>query len=73
MKLISGLLSLFHVLSSTYGSSLLCVIYLFFIFKFFFLFLDTTMGTKEPKSRTVEEIKGCPSSIQVAEVEVEIP
>ena len=39
----------------------------------FILFLDTTMGTKEPKSRTVEEIKGCPSSIQVAEVEVEIP
>ena len=68
MKLISGLLSLFHVLSSTYGSSLLCVIYLFI-----YLFLDTTMGTKEPKSRTVEEIKGCPSSIQVAEVEVEIP
>ena len=70
MKLISGLLSLFHVLSSTYGSSLLCVIYLFI---YFFLFLDTTMGTKEPKSRTVEEIKGCPSSIQVAEVEVETP
>ena len=68
MKLISGLLSLFHVLSSTYGSSLLCVIYLFI-----YLFVDTTMGTKEPKSRTVEEIKGCPSSIQVAEVEVEIP
>ena len=67
MKLISGLLSLFHVLSSTYGSSLLCVIYLFI-----YLFLDTTMGTEEPKSRTVEEIKGCPSSIQVAEVEVEI-
>ena len=69
MKLISGLRSLFHVLSSTYGSSLLCVIYLFI----YFFFLDTTMGTKEPKSRTVEEIKGCPSSIQVAEVEVEIP
>ena len=67
MKLISGLLSLLHVLSSTYGSSLLCVIYLFI-----YLFLDTTVGTKKPKSRTVEEIKGCPSSIQVAEVEVEI-
>ena len=39
---------------------------------FIYLFLDTTVGTKEPKSRTVEEIKGCPSSIQVAEVEVEI-
>ena len=43
------------------------------LFIYLFLFLDTTMGTKEPKSRTVEEIKGCPSSIQVAEVEVEIP
>ena len=40
---------------------------------FIYLFLDTTVGTKKPKSRTVEEIKGCPSSIQVAEVEVEIP
>ena len=44
-----------------------------YLFIYLFFFLDTTMGTKEPKSRTVEEIKGCPSSIQVAEVEVEIP